>query len=380
MIADRGLSVVARLTLVGLASALALLMGEATVRAVAAIDPQLGRLVREYDPMAVLIEPHGTFGYRQRPGSIYHYGNGSRATANEQGFRGPTVAVPKPDGVVRVVVLGGSTSHGWGVNDDSTIDAHMRRILTERYPSRRFEVVNLGFDGYDSYQDLERLRSDGLRLAPDVVIVHSGINDVRNARFADLRDPDPRTLIWEPVLRRLRDEHARGGPTTWTRVKHRLMLARLGSIVRDRTRARRPPAVVHGDRGARTAAIASFTAADQFERRVEEISRLVLAQGGAVMLSTPPSSLRISYRPVDMSGRDYWIGTAEQTQAYRDTLDTRMRAVGERLRGRGGRVVYVSHALAGAQFLDDAHPTADGNRQIASDFAAALPLLLPNLE
>ena len=59
----------------------------------------------------------------------------------------------------------------------------MRDLLRTEYPGIRFDVVNLALDGYDSYQLLERLKSDGLGLSPDLVIVNSGINDVRNARF-----------------------------------------------------------------------------------------------------------------------------------------------------------------------------------------------------
>jgi len=59
------------------------------------------------------------------------------------GFRGPKVEIPKPPGVFRVVLLGGSTSHGFAVRDDETIDAHLRRSLERAAPGRRVEVVSL---------------------------------------------------------------------------------------------------------------------------------------------------------------------------------------------------------------------------------------------
>ena len=70
--------------------------------------------------------------------------------------------------------------------DSQTIDAYMRRAFQERVSDLRVEVVNLAFDGYDSRQDLERLKIDGMRLEPDLIIVNNGINDVRSAQFENV--------------------------------------------------------------------------------------------------------------------------------------------------------------------------------------------------
>jgi len=167
----------------------------------------------------------------------------------------------------RTILLGGSTTHGFGVANDQTIDTHMREILAERFPGIRSEVVNLALGGYDSYQVFERMRSDGVGLAPDVVIVNSGINDVRNAQFSDLRIPDPRTLIWEGNMQRMREEAERGGPTLWARVLHHSYAARLpGLYLENLTRketiatARRigPIEVDHGETGCKTPDAASY--------------------------------------------------------------------------------------------------------------------------
>ena len=50
------------------------------------------------DPYAVLVEPHGVVGYRPRPERTFRYENGTTASTNAMGFRGPTVPVPKPSG------------------------------------------------------------------------------------------------------------------------------------------------------------------------------------------------------------------------------------------------------------------------------------------
>lgn len=338
------------------------------IRVGALVSPPFRRQLHEMDPYAILIEPIGALGYRQRPHSTYRYGNGTVATSNAMGFRGPEVSVRKPGDTFRIVLLGGSTSHGFGVNDTATIDAFMRRELAERYPDRKFEVVNLAFDGYDSYQDLTRFREDGLRLDPDVVIVNSGINDVRNARYERLQEADPRTLIWEADLRRLRLER-RVGRSWRTRAKHYLYLARLLPLVRDiRHRSSETRTMDH--------VAPNPQAADYFERNVSGIDSLAAAHGVAVLLSTPPSSLAMKYPANATSSISYWINDAATTQQYRDELDRRLRRLATRPTTSGSPVVYVQHHLTKDMFIDDCHLNAEGNRQMASDFVAALQPLL----
>jgi lysophospholipase L1-like esterase len=358
-------------TLLGVALFASIILAEGTLRLSAALSPNLAGQLRGVDPLAILIEPHGEFGYRQRPNRVITYPNGTKARSNALGYRGPVVSIPKPAGVFRVVLLGGSTSHGWGVNDDQTIDAHMRSQLAAAYPSRRFEVVNLGFDGYDSYQDFERLRSDGLRLQPDLVIVNSGINDVRNAWFTQLRDRDPRTLLWRADVERLRTEARLGGPTLWTRTKHWFYVARVPSFVRTRLyqwRNRIHPSPETQS----TRFMPTLEAADYFERNLERIASITAARGIAVLFSTPPSALRLPGTSHDTSGRTYWLTDAPMTQRYRNELDRRMQAVAAVLSRHGAPVAYVEHTIDVSMFLDDCHLTDGGNRRVAADFVAGL--------
>ena len=359
-------------------------MAEGALRLAAALDDGLAREL--YDPTAVKIVPMGEHGFAPRPGARFEYPNGSVSTMNASGWRGPEVAVPKPAGTLRVVLLGGSTSHGWGVNDDETIDAHLRRELARRYPGRRAEVVNLGFDGYDSYMDHERLRLHGLPLEPDVVIVNSGINDVRNAKIPNLVDRDPRSLQWGPVLIRLRDEQANGGPRLRTRIKQHLYLARVPSFVRDRMARLRNQRRLREGSAAAPAGLASVSvsdtlaeanpqAADYFERNLLRTAALVEGRDVALLFSTPPSTLR--RMPGDARRNiEYWLANAARTQDFRDSLDARMRRVATSLAGAGRPAAYVPHELPHALFLDDCHLTSEGNAQVARDFADALAPVL----
>ena len=323
-------------------------------------DESFGRVVRQADPFGISIEPHGQLGYRQRPNRLFHYSNGTYATSNALGYRGPVVPVTKPQGTVRIILLGGSTTHGWGVQDGQTIDAYMRTLLAESHPGLVVEVVNLAFDGYDSHQLVERLRTDGLRLTPDLIIVNAGINDVRNARFGNLRDADPRTLIWEDVLRWMREQEIRGGPSLWTRIKHYSQVARLPGLGWQSLMSKRG--------GTKQGEISpNPEAAALFERNLERIVALASTDRIPVLFSTPPSSLLTKYKPDAPPERDYWIVNAATTQRVRDELARRMQIVADRARSRGYAISYVAHDLAPQLFLDDCHLTADGNRRLAFD-------------
>ncbi len=357
--------------LVGAGIVAGVTLAEIGLRAYTLVNPAFAARLKQYDLLAVQIEPMGPYGYRQRPDAAFHYENGTLATSNALGYRGPAVSVPKPPGTIRIVLVGGSTTHGWGVNDSQTVDTYMRRDLARRFPDRHFEVVNLAFDGYDSYQDLERIRTQGLELQPDVIIVNAGINDVRNARFADLRDHDPRTLLWAATVSQLRAEMARGGPRLTTRLKHDFYVARFATMVRDLIRQGRA-----ADRRESSYVTPHWGALGYYEQNLRRIAAIARDSGIALLLSNPPSAIPANFAPDAVSSRGYWIADARVTQQVRDSLDARTRALVMELRAHGQRVAYVPHDLSPTMFLDDAHLTPAGNRAEAAEFTRAVADIL----
>ena len=356
-----------RLAMIGIGVLVGLVLSELGVRVYAAVDHDLGRRLAETDPLGILVEAHGSIGYRQKPNKVFRYANGTSATSNGMGFRGPEVNPTKPPGVTRVVLLGGSTTHGWGVRDDETIDASMRRLLAQRFPGQPFEVVNLAFDAYDSNQLVERLRSDGIPLSPDLLIVNAGINDVYNARLQNLREDDPRTLFWQATLERVRREQERGRPYLRTLAKHYSYFARLVSVVRRRNQIAETESEGQAP---------NPEAANMFERNLRRIAQLAADHGMALLLSTPPSALRINFAPNARSSLSYWLADASATQAYRDTLAARMAGVAGELAAQGMRVAYLRADISPSEYLDDCHLTPDGNRALGAAFVDATVRLL----
>jgi hypothetical protein len=374
------------IALVVLATSFALALGlaEGVVRIYTHVSKGTGAMLGYLDPYAVQVEPHGTLGYRQRPHANLHYFNGTVATANGMGFRGPEVPVKPAPGTTRIILLGGSTTHGWGLNDGHAIDDHMRRLLAQRYPGRAFDVINLALDGYDNLQNLERLRSDGLRLSPDIVILNDGINDVRNAWLPNLKPNDPRTLIWEPVLERLRYEQVHG-PALWTRVKHYSVLARIPGYIRDQRRqgaelAAKAKESGRSKQGAAPGAVQAGNAggppypeaAEFFEKYGRQIVTESLASGASVLLSTPASALPM-YADTAVSTQSYWVRDAKTTQQLRDELARRLQRIASDEQQLGHPVRYVAPKITDLKlYLDDCHLTDAGNAAEAAVFVDAI--------
>jgi hypothetical protein len=127
-------------------------------------------------------------GWKLRPGfrGLVH---GTWTTVSDGGCRGRDHAAGKAPGRIRIVMLGDSITFGHRVRDDQTFSA----LLESR--SGRFEVVNLGVEGYGTDQELIVLREEGLRRRPDVVVLNFCSNDVLNNALdrdhQDGRTPKP---------------------------------------------------------------------------------------------------------------------------------------------------------------------------------------------
>ncbi|MEO7135053.1 MAG: GDSL-type esterase/lipase family protein [Vicinamibacterales bacterium] len=106
---------------------------------------------------------------------VYLHGRYERSAGyNVWGYRGPRVAHKKP-GELRVVMLGGSTAYGYGVNWEDAIPAQLERALTSA--SAPATVVNLGYNNEGAYS-LRFTLEDYLWLDYDAAILYEGYNDV----------------------------------------------------------------------------------------------------------------------------------------------------------------------------------------------------------
>lgn len=106
---------------------------------------------------------------------------GDSFTHNRFGFRG--AAPDREHRAFRIAAIGGSTTYGVGVSDRETWPYLLDSMLGPDY-----EVLNLGIPGHSS---VEHVIYSSLRLPPlepDLVIYHTGINDVGKMHIQNLQD------------------------------------------------------------------------------------------------------------------------------------------------------------------------------------------------
>lgn len=97
---------------------------------------------------------------------------------NSNGFRDREYPRDKPAGVTRILVLGDSIVAGNGIRSaEDVFVKRLERLLNAPSGRQRYEVLNLGVGGYQTYQEVELLRVKGLAYHPDIVLVAFCLND-----------------------------------------------------------------------------------------------------------------------------------------------------------------------------------------------------------
>ena len=117
-----------------------------------------------------------------RDGRHYH--------VNSKGYRGDEFTWSKAQGVLRILVYGGSAAFDIYQGEGQDWPARVERILVERGVAA--EVINAGIPGHASFDSVGRLLAEGHRLDPDFVLFYHAWNDLKY-----FHDPTP-------VLRQVR--------------------------------------------------------------------------------------------------------------------------------------------------------------------------------
>lgn len=132
---------------------------------------------------------------------------------NSDGYRGEKIPLIKGHNL-RVLCLGGSTTYGFGVNYSAeTYPAQLEAmvntailndsILSDVYEG--CEIINAGIEAGTSAEELQQYHFKYRYYKPDIVIVHSGVNDAelmsKNTTHLQLDYTDYRRLVFnlEPL-------------------------------------------------------------------------------------------------------------------------------------------------------------------------------------
>jgi hypothetical protein len=105
---------------------------------------------------------------------------------NSRNYRDRERAIPKPDGVRRVLSLGDSFAWGASVEFEDGYPQRLERAMTRR---RRepWEVVNLAMPGMNTVDQAAQLDAEGWSYGPDVVVLGYVMNDSEDASAAEAR-------------------------------------------------------------------------------------------------------------------------------------------------------------------------------------------------
>ena len=104
---------------------------------------------------------------------------GVPVSISSEGLRDREFSLEKPPGVYRVMMLGDSTTFGWGVRQEDTAAKFLERKLNGALPSGfdHVEVMNTGVGNYDTVQEVTYYETIGWKYHPDLVVLVFFIND-----------------------------------------------------------------------------------------------------------------------------------------------------------------------------------------------------------
>ena len=103
---------------------------------------------------------------------------GVEITTNADGYRDAELPLTKSANAMRILALGDSVTFGHGnVLQHELYTEVLEKLLQQRLPSRKIDVVNMGCPGNSAWQEYYDLKT-GLQFQPDAVLVQYTLNDV----------------------------------------------------------------------------------------------------------------------------------------------------------------------------------------------------------
>jgi hypothetical protein len=196
-------------------------------------DGRTGRVTGRPESISPLLVPSSTTFHRLKPLVAVEFphpdtGRTVRVTTNSLGLRGPEIAVPKPDGVYRVLVLGDDSTFAAETSLEETACAKLQELLngkrkavggrrsrvrtvegpeeshhspltTHHSPlTTHVEVINAGVPDYCPLLSYLLLKHSLLSLQPDLIVLNFDMTDVaddhRDRRYARM-GPDGEPLV-----------------------------------------------------------------------------------------------------------------------------------------------------------------------------------------
>lgn len=121
----------------------------------------------------------------------------AQAQINSIGIRNAEIALPKPNGVYRILAVGDSFTFGWGVNVQDTWEKQLEKLFAAK--GKKVEIINAGIPGLelDSYEQACLAYSQ--RVQADAIIVGFDSTDDINQRLEIYHNLEQETPFWNTL-------------------------------------------------------------------------------------------------------------------------------------------------------------------------------------
>jgi len=127
---------------------------------------------------------------------------------NSLGFRSPEIETPKPDNLLRLAFLGGSTTFCQEVSGNHMVWSDiLTRELEASFPGQQFDHINASATGFTLSQSLTNLEKRVAPHNPDILFIYHAVNDIaKNGNILALEDGQKLSSgVQNPLLQKLLD-------------------------------------------------------------------------------------------------------------------------------------------------------------------------------
>ena len=97
---------------------------------------------------------------------------------NRLGLRGEEITLKKPEGIYRIICLGGSTTYTSGVEDYRQSYPDLLEKELKKKGHEEVEVINAGMLSYTTFESLINFQLRLVELEPDLLIIYHAVNDI----------------------------------------------------------------------------------------------------------------------------------------------------------------------------------------------------------
>lgn len=139
------------------------------------VDPIGISYFYENDRYFSILKPNDRYAYIH-PSHYRGKFQGEDIIINSHGFRGPEYTIEKPKNTTRILIVGDSVVLGWGAPQNAIFPIKLQERFAQS--GRQIEIIPMGVSSWNTRNQFEYLKSNGMQLNPDIVLLMIVPNDV----------------------------------------------------------------------------------------------------------------------------------------------------------------------------------------------------------